>query len=224
MKALRLIPVIALLILIVSVTGAQDMMYNEAPMLADMVAAGDLPPVEERLPSEPLVVEPAASIGQYGGTWRMGMRGGNDNALLVRTMGYEGLLRWDPQFQGIVNNVAKDWEANEDGSVYTFHLREGMKWSDGEAYTAHDIVFWYESAVVNDEVRPGKPAWMVVNGELGVVEAVDDYTVQFSFAGPNGLFTQFVAAVDGREITRYPQTLGSRIPMLTSILMALMLW
>ena len=205
MKALRLIPVIALLILIVSVTGAQDMMYNEAPMLADMVAAGDLPPVEERLPSEPLVVEPAASIGQYGGTWRMGMRGGNDNALLVRTMGYEGLLRWDPQFQGIVNNVAKDWEANEDGSVYTFHLREGMKWSDGEAYTAHDIVFWYESAVVNDEVRPGKPAWMVVNGELGVVEAVDDYTVQFSFAGPNGLFTQFVAAVDGREITRYPR-------------------
>ncbi len=204
MKTLRLIFVIAFFILIVSVSGAQDMTYNEAPMLAEQVAAGELPPIEERLPVEPMVVEPL-SIGQYGGTWRMGMRGGNDNALLTRTLGYEGLLRWDPQFQGIVNNVAKEWEANEDGSVYTFTLYEGMKWSDGEPFTAHDIEFWYQAAVVNDEVRPGKPAWMVVNGELGVVEAVDDTTVTFSFAGPNGLFTQFVAAVDGREITRYPR-------------------
>ena len=47
-------------------------MYNEAPMLADMVAAGDLPPVEERLPDNPLVLEPFEEIGTYGGTLRRG--------------------------------------------------------------------------------------------------------------------------------------------------------
>ena len=204
MKNLRLTSMMILIVLLlssVSFIGAQDMMYSQAPMLDGM----DLPPVEERLPAEPLVVEPLNAIGTYGGEMRMGMRGGNDNALLTRTLGYEGLLRWDPEWQGIVNNVAKDWEANADGSEYTFYLREGMKWSDGEPFTAHDIVFWYEAEVANDEARPGKPSWMVVGGELGVVEAVDDYTVKFSFAAPNGLFTQFVAAVDGREITRFPK-------------------
>ena len=69
MKAFRLIPVIALLILIVSVAGAQDMMYNEAPMnLPIWLLRVICPPVEERLPSEPLVVEPNESIGKYGGT------------------------------------------------------------------------------------------------------------------------------------------------------------
>ena len=45
--------------------------YHEAPMLAAMVKAGQLPPVDERLPSNPKVVEPYDSIGQYGGTLRM---------------------------------------------------------------------------------------------------------------------------------------------------------
>lgn len=45
--------------------------YQEAPMLAEMVARGELPPVEERLPSKPLVLEPNASLGQYGGGLRV---------------------------------------------------------------------------------------------------------------------------------------------------------
>ena len=48
--------------------------YQEAPMLAARVASGDLPPVEERLPDDPLVITPVESIGKYGGTWRQGMR------------------------------------------------------------------------------------------------------------------------------------------------------
>ena len=46
-------------------------MYNEAPALAEMVAAGELPPVDERLPAEPLVIEPVEEVGQYGGTWHL---------------------------------------------------------------------------------------------------------------------------------------------------------
>ena len=62
----------AMLALVVLAGGAAwAQMYNEAPMLAAMVRAGELPPVDERLPSNPKVVEPYDSIGQYGGTLRM---------------------------------------------------------------------------------------------------------------------------------------------------------
>lgn len=54
------------------------MEYKEAPILRVKVAAGELPPVEERLPEEPLVVEPVEKIGQYGGTWRMVHLGTSD--------------------------------------------------------------------------------------------------------------------------------------------------
>ena len=206
MKRITTLLVLSILLLTsVSLLGAQDMTYTEAPMLADMVAAGTLPPVAERLPAEPLVVEPNERVGVYGGTWRMGLRGGNDGALLSRTLGYENLLRWTPDWSGIIPNVASSYDVNDDGSEYTFHLREGMKWSDGEPFTANDIVFWYEAKIANPEVSPAPPTWMLAGGELGVVEAVDDYTVKFSFAAPNGLFVQRMASVDGREVTRYPQ-------------------
>ena len=70
-------------------------LYTEAPDLAEKAAAGQLPPVEERLPSNPLVVE-SAEIGKYGGVWRMGMRGGTDDASFYRILGYETLVRWSP--------------------------------------------------------------------------------------------------------------------------------
>ncbi|MYI41310.1 MAG: hypothetical protein F4063_05120, partial [Chloroflexi bacterium] len=48
-------------------TGNSIDMWGEAPMLAEMVAAGELPPVEERLPAQPAVVQPLEQIGEYGG-------------------------------------------------------------------------------------------------------------------------------------------------------------
>ena len=47
-------------------------LYNEAPMLADMVASGDLPPVDERVPANPLVLEGMEGVGNYGGVMRRG--------------------------------------------------------------------------------------------------------------------------------------------------------
>ncbi|MEM7132720.1 MAG: ABC transporter substrate-binding protein [Chloroflexota bacterium] len=161
---------------------------NEAPALAAMVAAGDLPPVEERLPSEPMIVEVWDSIGQYGGTWRSGLLGQADRPWVGRTMGYEPLLRWAPDLTTTIPNVAKDWEVNEEGTEFTFFLREGMKWSDGHPFTADDFVFWYEKEVLSDDLTPVKPIWMRPGGELGTVEKIDDTTVKFSFAAPHGLF------------------------------------
>src|SRR5690606_1500088 len=114
---------------------------REAPVLADLVAQGSLPPVEERLPVTPLVVEPTEQIGVYGGAWRTAIVGGLDLAWLDRTVAYDYLVRWDPAWEAVIPNIAESWEASADSRTYTFTLREGHKWSDGAPFTVDDILF-----------------------------------------------------------------------------------
>jgi peptide/nickel transport system substrate-binding protein len=183
-----------------------DISSLEAPMLAERVQAGELPPLEERIPANPVVLEPVESLGEYGGTWHSGLRGGQDTAWLTRILGYDYLVRWDPNWEEIIPNLAESFEASEDATEYTFTLREGTKWSDGEPFTADDIVFWYQDVLVNEDyeaIHP-VPSWLLANGEPVVVEKVDDYTVKFVFPAPNGLFLQRLATPDGSQPTRYP--------------------
>ncbi len=203
-RRFRFVTLILVLVSILSVSlpaTAQDG-YGEAPMLAEMVAAGELPPVEERLPAEPLTVEVVDRIGTYGGTWNSGLRGGNDGAWMVRTVGYEHLVRWTPDWSGIVPNVAKDFEYNEEGTEYTFYLREGMKWSDGDDFNADDFVFWYEDIFMNETLTLSYPSWLVTGGEPVVLEKIDDYTIKFIFAAPHGLFLQRLATPSGDYLMR----------------------
>jgi peptide/nickel transport system substrate-binding protein len=186
---------------------AADAAAMEAPMLAEMVAAGTLPPLNERLPANPKVVQPTESEGQYGGVWRMGLRGGQDNALLTRTLAYEHLVRWTPDWSGIEPNVAESFEASADATEYTFKLREGMKWSDGEPFTVDDVLFWYEDILMNPEYQAVHPIpnWLKAGGEPPVVEKVDDLTFKVKFAAPNGLFIQNLATPSGDDFTRWPK-------------------
>ena len=178
---------------------------KEAPQLAEMVAAGDLPPLEERLPVNPVVVEPVESVGQYGGIWRSGLRGGSDNAWIFRTIANEHLTRWERDWTGVRPNVAESWEINDDSTEYIFKLREGMKWSDGEPFTSGDILFWYEDVLMNEELTPAVPNWLVAGDEPVVIEAVDDYTVKFSFAASNGTLLLQLASANGPPVTSYPR-------------------
>jgi peptide/nickel transport system substrate-binding protein len=173
-------------------------------MLAEKVAAGELPPLSERLPVNPLVVDVVDQIGTYGGTWNMALRGGADNALFRRTISYDFLVRWDPTWNEVIPNLAESYEASADATVFTFHLREGTKWSDGAPFTADDIVFWYEDVLMNPDLTPVVPTWLV-SGEVVVVEKVDDYTVTFSFSEPNGLFLYQLASPSGDQPTTYPR-------------------
>lgn len=184
---------------------AQPNEYRQAPQLAELVEAGELPPLEERLPDNPLVLEPVERTGVYGGEWRMGLLGGDDTALLVRTIGYENLVRWNPDWTEVVPNVAESFEVNQNATEYTFRLRQGMKWSDGEPFTADDIMFWYEDIFSNEQLTPAPSSWLVSGGEPVVVEKVDDYTVVFRFSAPNALFLQRLASPFGEEITLYPR-------------------
>lgn len=206
-RALLLLVICVTLVAPLGLTSAQDggMTYKEAPMLAEKVAAGELPPVEDRLPATPLVVKPTERIGVYGGTWHMGMRGGTDDALLRRTVGYQGMVRWSPDWTEIVPDVADRWEVNDDATEYIFYLREGLKWSDGVPFTADDILFWYEDMILNTELTPAPPNWFVSGGEHGVVEKIDDYTVKFSFVAPHSLFLQLLCTPDGIAPVNFPR-------------------
>jgi len=157
--------------------------FSEAPMLAEMVEAGELPPVEERLPAEPLVIEPAEMIGQHGGTWRRAFTGPGDRQNIER-MNNDYAIFWDTSATERVPRLVQEWEANEDSTVWTFHLREGARWSDGEPLTADDYVFWYEHMLTNELLVPTPPWWMMWGGELAEVAKIDDYTFTFTFAQP----------------------------------------
>ena len=152
--------------------------FNEAPALASKVAAGELPPVDERLPIEPLVITPTEEIGQYGGTWHT-LVGTSSETKWLNIYAYERLMRWDAEAKEVIPNIATSWTISQGGKVFTFQLREGMKWSDGHPFSADDIVFWYEDMVLNEELTPRFPGYLSVAGERGRVEKVDDYTVQF---------------------------------------------
>lgn len=179
--------------------------FSEAPMLAERVAAGELPPVNERLPVNPLVVEPHERIGQYGGTLRTGMLG-SIRLELFHLTGYDSLVRWTPDFSGeVIPNVAESFEVSEDGREFTFRLREGMRWSDGHPFTADDILFWYEHVVMNTALTPVPPIWLAPRGEPLAVEKLDDYTVVFRFASANGLFLKHLASHLGHVVTSHPR-------------------
>jgi len=137
---------------------------GEAPMLASQVQAGVLPPLDERLPDNPLVVQPVERIGDYGGTWRSALLGGKDDPWIRRTLAYENLMRWTPDWSGVIPNIAESVEVNDDATQFTFRLRKGMKWSDGAPFTANDIRFWYEDLLLNPEFTP-TPAEPFINAD-----------------------------------------------------------
>ncbi|MGI6209819.1 MAG: ABC transporter substrate-binding protein, partial [Anaerolineae bacterium] len=165
--------------------------YNEAPMLAERVAAGELPPVDERLPVEPLVQPVVDEIGEYGGTWHRAAVSASDTALFFRL--YPDALVYFDIEGNLVPAIAKSWEVNEDGTQYTFHLREGMKWSDGHPYTADAVMWWYDHVLNNPEITPVKPSWMRAGDEYGVIEKIDDYTLRVTFSSPYGTFLEWAA-------------------------------
>ena len=181
--------------------GAQSK-YKEAPMLAALVASGQLPPIDKRLPTNPRVIDPVEKIGEYGGTWRSGLRGGQDRNWLFRLMGYEPLVAWDREWTGkIVPNLAAEFSANADATEFTFKLRNGIKWSDGQPYTADDIVFFVNDIAKNKDVLPNPPAWLTVQGKPPTIEKIDELTFKIKFPEPYGLFLNNVARVLGVQIT-----------------------
>jgi len=176
---------------------------GEAPMLASMVEAGTIPALEERLPEEPTVIVPAEEVGQYGGTWHRLAVGPGDIQFPAR-LAYDNLVRYNIDGSKVIPNAAKSWEVLEGGKVYTFTLRKGMKWSNGDPFTADDIVFYYKDHMANTEISPTFSSTWSPGGKPMVVDKIDDYTVRFTFAVPDGLFMVKMPSANGLAFTLYP--------------------
>jgi peptide/nickel transport system substrate-binding protein len=182
---------------------AQD--YKESAFLQSQVDGGALPPVAERLPQVPLVITPTERAGQQGGDWRHALVGGGSLSMVVRYQGYEPLVRYTPDWSGLTPNVAESYEVNADATEYTFHLRPGMKWSDGAPYTTADVQFWYEDIYLNEEVSMGGFTWWWADGKVAELEVIDEVTFKVKFAAPNGFFIHQLAWARQDHLTQTPR-------------------
>ena len=152
--------------------------FKESPQTAQLAKDGKLPPVEKRLPEEPLVLKPTSEVGKYGGNWRMAFTGPADTQNMERHM-HDHILYWDPLMQKVVPHVAKGWDVQDGGKTILIKLRKGHRWSDGNPFTADDILFWYEDLYLNEDLNPSKAAFMAIGGKQGTVQKVD-----FTPSGP----------------------------------------
>ena len=184
---------------------AADLSVREAPSLGALVASGRLPAVDRRLPDRPFVEVPYETVGRYGGTLRTAILGAGDQYNLTRTIANETLIRWTPDWSKLVPSIAEDVQASADGRDFTFRLRRGMRWSDGEPFDADDIMFWYEDVFLRPELTPAKNPIFVAAGEAVKVEKIDDITVRFRFASPYGQFLQQMAFGNGQIPVIYPK-------------------
>ncbi|GGE15924.1 peptide ABC transporter substrate-binding protein [Aureimonas endophytica] len=166
----------------------------EPPVLKEDVAGGKLPPVAERIPAEPLVVDLAAEgkrVGDYGGSLRMIEGQAKDTRRMV-VYGYARLVGYTPD-QKLQPDIAKAVDV-EDERVFTFHLRRGHKWSDGEPFTADDFRYWWEDVIGNKQLTPfGPPREMLVDGEPPKVSFIDAETIRYEWSKPNPFFLPAIA-------------------------------
>ena len=169
---------------------------GEAPALAAAVSAGTLPPVWERIPSQPMIIPTLQDgIGEYGGVVRRFYLGPADGCNFFR-LSRASLARFSQDGLSFIPSIARGWEVSDDGKEWTFFLREGMKWSDGDDFNADDFVYQYEDVIMNEDLTPTPPPFLRIGNEVGVISKVDDTTVKFTFPIPNFLFLEIVAQAD----------------------------
>ncbi|MBM1690885.1 ABC transporter substrate-binding protein [Sulfitobacter geojensis] len=167
---------------------------QETTFWAQEVAAGNLPPIGERLPDAPLVVDLEAkgrSFGTQGGTLRTLVTRSKDVRQMV-VYGYARLVGYGPDYE-LYPDILRDVEVIEDRK-YILHLRPGHRWSDGAPFTSADFRYWWEKVVNNPEITPsGPPEFMTVDDKLGRVTFPDDHTVIFEWDTPNSNFLPLLA-------------------------------
>ncbi|MET0488099.1 MAG: ABC transporter substrate-binding protein [Candidatus Rokuibacteriota bacterium] len=198
---LTLLAVLALGLGFVADSAFAQSKYKESPALAEAVKAGKLPPVDQRLPSDPLVVPVVERVGTYGGVWRRAFLGPADANNYVRVV-YDALVRHSPDGGKIEPKIAAGWESSKDFKQWTIKLRPGAKWSDGAPFTADDIVFWYQDVLLNKDLVPAVPSWMKnADGSTAVVEKVSPTAARFTFKQANTLVLTALANADGGDRT-----------------------
>jgi peptide/nickel transport system substrate-binding protein len=187
-----------------SVPAASGSKYKEAPELAALVAAGTLPPVDERLPLEPFVVGPGVRVWEDDLDWQVGRYSEDGEVLRTVTQRvdwsypcqhsmYEWFINTPPHHVGpITPGLAGSWSVNDDMTEYNLTLRKGVTWSDGVPVTTEDIKFGWNEWMLNPElVQRVSRAYKGGNkdgGEVMAVDIIDDFSIKITFSEPNARF------------------------------------
>src|SRR5215211_6362796 len=168
--------------------------YVETPLFAERVRKRELPPIAERLPNEPLVVDLAAkgrSVGKPGGEVTSLVARGRDIRYMsvqsyARLVGYTEKLALEPDLLAKLEN--------ENDQIFTFRLRDGHRWSDGHPFTTDDFRYYWEDVAHNPEISPaGIPEFMMLDGKPPRFEILDERTVRYSWDKPNPRFLSQLA-------------------------------
>lgn len=158
------------------------------------VEAGDLPPVNERIPDEPVIVDLEAKgreFGQQGGTLSTMVTRSKDIRQMV-VYGYARLVGYDENYE-LVPDILAAYE-NENNRKFTLRLRPGHKWSDGAPFSSADFEYWWNNVANNPLLSPaGPPDFLRIEGELPKVSFPDELTVVYEWQNPNPNFLQSLA-------------------------------
>lgn len=168
--------------------------FQEAPMLAEQVKAGTLPPVDQRLPLHPTVMK-TISTGTYGGTWHRAYKGPGDRWGPTKLM-EERVVKFTQNEAGgldLVPGYIESYSVNDNATEFTFTLLEGLKWSDGQPVTTEDVRFWYEDVFLNKDILPSIDKIYAPGGKPLAVEIVDDRTFKVKFEQPCIYFLTILA-------------------------------
>jgi peptide/nickel transport system substrate-binding protein len=165
--------------------------FRQSPSLDAQVAAGELPPVKERLPDDPVVIEPFADIGVYGGTASIFDVG---TTLLNPP---EGPYRVGPQLRRNLPNFAQGAEFSDSSRTVTITLRKGVKWSDGHPLTAEDFVFDLYHVEFNTDLTP-VPGALFKGAEI---EVHSPHKFSYHFPTPRPLLLKYMAHSGDRFLT-----------------------
>jgi len=146
-----------------------------------------------------------AQIGKFGGSFVSSTIGEGPktfnpfntkdatSATMADTM-YDGLVTSKPDTGEVIPKLAKSYEISPDGKTYTFHLRHGIKWSDGKPITADDVVFTWDKIILAGLGNTSTRDSVVIDGQLPKVKKVDDYTVKFITIKPFAPFLRILSA------------------------------
>ena len=107
--------------------------------------------------------------------------------------GYARLVGFDSDYN-LKPDILESY-AVEDDRVFTFHLRDGHRWSDGNPFTTEDIRYWWEDVANHKDLSPqAPPRYMLANERPPTVEIIDETTVALHMADPNPEFLNLLAA------------------------------
>lgn len=169
--------------------------FLESDYIETMQTARPLPPVADRLPKNPRVVNLAASgrlPGAHGGTIRM-LIGGQRDIRYMPMISYARLVGYNEKLD-IQPDLVENYEV-KDERVFTFRLRDGHRWSDGSEFTAEDFRYVWDDMFHHKKLfKGGIPANLKINGEGPRFEVLDRLTVRYTWADPNPDFLTDLAS------------------------------